>query len=69
MKLFFIFNFILNTIMSQTDYSDPTSNQLNKTSQYEGLMYNMKALYESDPVSFDLIYFIKLYNITELKPN
>ena len=52
MKLFFIFNFILNTIMSQTDYSDPTSNQLNKTSQYEGLMYNMKALYESDPVSF-----------------
>lgn len=67
--------------MSQTDYSDPTSNQLNKTSQYEGLMYNMKALYESDPVSFekiksydqflsfDLIYFIKLYNITELKPN
>lgn len=79
MKLFFIFNFILNTIMSQIDYSDPTSNQLNKTSQYEGLMYNMKALYESDPVSiekiksydqflsFDLIYFYQTSQYNRIK--
>lgn len=79
MKLFFIFNFILNTIMSQIDYSDPTPNQLNKTSHYKGLMYNMKALYESDPVSiekiksydqflsFDLIYFYQTSQYNRIK--